>query len=110
MTSHLINIQVEIKCRKIITSIPQECTCFRAIYRWRSRGGGGGGGGGRCSGSWSTPLCPGHKPYVNVRLLADFYLPWQTSFVQANIEVQSSNVGGVVTFWSMLISNYCIAA
>ena len=36
---------------------------------------GWGEGGG--SGSWSTPLCPGHKAYVNVKPIADSYLPWQ---------------------------------
>ena len=29
------------------------------------------------SGSGNTPLCPGHKAYVNVKPLADSYLPWQ---------------------------------
>ena len=47
---------------------------------YRACGGGGGGnwvGGGGNSGSWSTPLCPGYKAYVNVKPLADSYLPWQ---------------------------------
>ena len=44
------------------------------------------------------PFCPG--PCVN-ELLTDSYLPWQTyrlyTCIQANIDIQSSNVGGVVT-------------
>ena len=67
---------------------------------------------GGCSGGWSTPLCPGHKAYVNVKLLADSCMLTLAKilFVQAKIEPQSSSIGGVVTFWSMRISSYCIAA
>ena len=69
------------------------------------------GGGGVLRGLEHPPFVPDmHKAYVNVQLLADFTTLAKTSFVQANIEVQSSNIGGVVTFWSMHISNNCIAA
>ena len=43
------------------------------------------------------------QAYVNIKLLADFYLPWQRG-ESKKMKVQSSNVGGVITFWGMRIS------
>ena len=49
-----------------------------------AREGGGGGGVGEGAQGLEHLLCPGHKAYVNVELLADFYLPWQSVHLHAS--------------------------